>query len=291
MSVLKFINQDLRRRSFDRQPLQEAVFSHCDLRGCNFHQADLQGASFVACRLGPAPQRWTIAVLTLCIFAGLSGHAVSSMLFGALGTLAGDPAWPYVRALYGALEIAAVGVGAGVFAQSGKTMFSMLGFRSVAWIVPGAHCLTGLATGALLGFFYGGSFTDNNPVVAVVSAVISGLMGIGLAGIAEYRQIRLIPAGLQLMGAICTYGLAFGLWTIASAALTTGALLPGLGWGAIALGCVGIALKAIGWGVQALWLGCTTSFRQANLTGCTFMQTSLKNCDFREVQGRTLSSK
>ncbi|MGD1929477.1 MAG: pentapeptide repeat-containing protein [Leptolyngbyaceae cyanobacterium] len=52
---LSFINQDLRRRSFRLETLQNAHFVDCDLRGCDFYQADLRGATFYGVARGIWP--------------------------------------------------------------------------------------------------------------------------------------------------------------------------------------------------------------------------------------------
>lgn len=267
-SSRQFVKQVLHQRSFQRQDLRGAVFFECDLRGCNFQAANLQGAVFYTCRVGIAPQRLVIALTSLILGALAMFHAVSTMLLGSLGTVPGNAAWPYVLALYIALTIAATSSGL----QTLRLPFTSLTQR-----------LTGGATGALLGFFYGGIWTDNNPAIAVISAV-----GVGVLGLLLVRRwfAPLSATILSALGAIAAYGLAFGLWTTASSYLTTGIWGWGLTWGLVAWVYLGVALWNGGYSVRSLRQFATTSFRQANLTDCTFTQTDLRLCDLGESIGR-----
>ncbi|MEL7316320.1 MAG: pentapeptide repeat-containing protein [Cyanobacteria bacterium J06559_3] len=266
-STRQFINQDLRQRSFRRRNLRQAVFLGCDLRGCHFQGADLRGATFRDCRTGYAAVRLAIAILVLIGFAVLMFHAVSSMVFGAMGTLPGQPAWPYVLALYIVLAIAATSSGLQTF----RTPFAM----------PIRLC-TASANAALMGFFYGGSLMNNNPVSAVVGAVALGTLGLLVAG---WGRTTLVSASLALLSAIATYGFTWVVWTAASDYLTTGHWNQGLILGMLAAFSVGIALRSLtsSGRLASNWAG--TSFRGANLTGCGFISTRLRACDLAEVIG------
>ena len=260
-SARKFIKQDLRQRSFRRRNLRQAVFSECDLRGCHFQGADLRGASFTDCRTGYSTVRLAIATLLLWGLAALMFHAVSSMVFGAMGTLPGQPAWPYVLALYSVLAIVAVGSGV----QMLRTPIAIL-----------ARLCIGSANGALVGFFYGGSVMNNNPVSAVIGAVTLGILGLVLVG---WLRTSLVSASSALLGAIATYGFTWMVWIAASDHLTTGHWNRGLVLGCLAVLAIGITLRMLinSWQLVSSWAG--TSFRGANLTDCGFISTSLRGCD------------
>ncbi|MEM6436879.1 MAG: pentapeptide repeat-containing protein [Cyanobacteria bacterium P01_D01_bin.115] len=257
-----FINQDLRQRSFRQQTLQNAHFADCDLQGCDFSQADLRGATFVRCRTGYLAQRWAIAGLLLALLGALMFHAVSSLVFGTLGTLPGQAAWPYVVALHIALAIAAVG-----------TFLRRLSWRITVLAQP----LAGLAIAALMGFFYGGRLTDNNPTWALVGAISCGLLG-GL--IARLILTPLVASIVGLLGAIAAYGLAFLLWVSGSNLFTTGTWVSGLVIAAVAVVFVGVTFGNLWDGGRSLKSHAATSFRQADLRNCTFSATPVTDCDF-----------
>ena len=262
---LSFINQDLRRRSFRRQTLQNAHFADCDLRGCDFSQADLRGATFVRCRTGYLPQRWAIAGLVLALLGVLMFHAVSSLVFGALGTLPGQAAWPYIVALYIALAIAAV-----------STFLRRLFWRIAVLAQP----LAGLAIAALMGFFYGGRLTDNSPTWALVGAIAGGLGG---SLVTLFIRTLLMASIVGLLGAIAAYGLAFLLWVSGSNLFTTGTWGRGLVFAAVAVVLVGVTLGNLMDGMRSLKSHAATSFRQADLRNCTFSDTPVTGCDVTRV--------
>ncbi|MBE9139206.1 pentapeptide repeat-containing protein [Nodosilinea sp. LEGE 07088] len=260
-----FINQDLRRHSFRQQALQNGHFSDCDLRGCNFYQADLRGARFIRCRTGSSLRKIAIAGLPSAIGVAFMAHAVSSLVFGALGTLPGQAAWPYVVALYISLAIAAI--------SAALTTLSLPSPR-----LPQA--LAGLSTAALMGFFYGGRLTDNNPTVAITGAVGLGLLGCLVAG---RVQMPLVNAIVTLLGAIAAYGLAFLLWVSGSNLFTTGTWGRGVVIGIVAVLCVVVTVKSLIYGWRSLRHQAATSFRQADLRACTFQATDIAPCDLTQA--------
>ncbi|MEM6433402.1 MAG: hypothetical protein AAF773_06030 [Cyanobacteria bacterium P01_D01_bin.115] len=83
--------------------------------------------------------------------------------------------------------------------------------------------IAGLEIVALMGFFYGGRLTGNNPTVALVGAIAGGLLG-GLVTLLV--RTLLVAAIVGLLGAIAAYDLAFLLWVSGSNLLP---LVPGLG--------------------------------------------------------------
>lgn len=266
-SSRQFRQKALCQRSFQRQDLRGVVFWGCDLRGCRFQEADLRAGVFENCQVGIAPRRFVITLIVLLLGALVMFHAVSTMLLSSIGTLPGSAAWPYVLALYVALAIAASG--------SGLQTLQL----PVAHL---AECFTGGATGALIGFFYGGTWTGNNSIVATISAVGMGFLGLLIA---HQGDSPLIAAILGTLGAIAAYGLTFGLWTVASSYLTTGGWGLGLAWGLVAVFYLGVTVISGGYSVRSLRQFATTSFRKANLTNCTFIQTDLSQCDLRDSIG------
>lgn len=256
-SPVNFTHKNLRGRNFRNQQLEKAYFAGCDLRGCDFFRANLRGALFTGCRTGYSPEKLTIGAVTLILATGLMFHAVSSFVFGAVGILPNHPAWLYVLALYVTLGLATLG--------TGWQSVSMTGERF-------ACILTGITTGALMGFFYGGQWTDNNPQIAIGGATLIG--GVGLM-VASRRHRALSRAVLGGMGAIAAYGFTFLLWAEGSSLVTTGTWGRGLGLMLIALTGIGVTLRSITCSWRWLKTYGHTSFRQADLTACTFIDTDL----------------
>ena len=86
-----------------------------------------------------------------------------------------------------------------------------------------------------------------------------------------------------ILGAIAAYGYAFWTWTIGSSLFTTGHGTLGLAWAAIALVAIGITLRSLWHGGRSLQRFSVTSFRSANLTGCTFPKTDVTHCDLTDA--------
>lgn len=261
---LSFINQDLRRQRFRGRSLQHAQFQQCDLRGCDFFQADLQGAKFENCRVGRRGT-WAIVLFLIVPLAVLLFHAVSSLLFASLGTLPGDPAWAYVRILSTVLMVATLSAGV----------------QTLPWPLAKVARLTlGIAVAVLMGFFYVGRWADNSVTFAIGGAIALGLLG----GILTWRwQISAVEAILEILGAIAAYGYAFWTWTTGSSLFTTGNWLLGLVWAAIALVAMGITLQSLWQGGRSLQHCARTSFRRANLRGCTFLAMDMTYCDLTDA--------
>lgn len=260
---VKFSHQDLSRQAFRGQSLQGATFDHCNLRGGNFQGADLQGARFIACHMGYSLRRWAIAAGLMVGVGGLQLYAVSMMVLGGLGVLPGAAAWPYIVVLKVVLAIATAS------AAFYTTRFSRS--RPIGSLI-------GLANGALGGFFYSGIVTDENPLAAICGAVLFGMGGAWMA----YRfHGRHLPRALGLTaGAIAAYGFAFSLWTTASSYLTVGLWGWGIPWAVLSLISVGITLRCTVKAIASARDAAGTSFCRANLTGCRFIETDLRQCSF-----------
>jgi hypothetical protein len=162
-SLPNFANQDLRNRSFKGQNLNGADFSASDIRGCDFSYALLRGANFEGVRAGQSLKQ-LITLIGVVVVALLAVDAFSQMIFGVLGRAAAEGGWSFVVAFYISLAIAGTFCGARVI--TGRRSIA----RRVVTIVSGA------ASGALLGFFYAGSTTKNNPKMAIAGAVVGGLV-------------------------------------------------------------------------------------------------------------------
>jgi hypothetical protein len=216
---MDFSHQDLRDRSFKGQDLTNANFQGADLRGCDFSHAQLTGANFQNIRTGRTLKQVLPFLLLFLIVALPLFDAVSRLIFAALGQTPEDSGWTYVLVLYGVLGIAGIDE-----SPSPRSRVSQRNPTSKTWWVNIASTLGNLfrllsaaASGALVGFFYGGSWTQNDPRFATIGAIACGL----LAAIVSFWKHPGAAIALTTARAIARYGLAFLLAAIALNHLST----------------------------------------------------------------------
>jgi len=93
-------------------------------------------------------------------------------------------------------------------------------------------------SGVLLGFYYGGTYTDNNSQAAVISAIAVGIV---FNLLNYYRRQAVYLAAIVIAG-VCAYGFAL-IRGIAAINLIAGSLLiPGIIWGSVCLIYLGLAV-------------------------------------------------
>ncbi|MBD1869850.1 pentapeptide repeat-containing protein [Cyanobacteria bacterium FACHB-471] len=256
---LNFANQDLRNRSFKGKSLNGANFSSANIRGCDFSNALLREANFVQVRAGQPLNRLMLLGTVALLLAGLAIHAFSLMIFGVLGRTAAESAWSYAIALHASLGLA--GAGAAVLTLEGlKPIVKRLSMTT-----------SGSATGALLGFFYVGSLTDQDPQIATIAAAIASL------------SVALLTFRVQHQAFVMA--IAFLASAIASAFLSAHHILMGLIWCALSLSYVVITLSTLIGSLKAARRSFRTSFRNADLTNAKFTGSQLRNVDFSGAIG------
>ncbi len=180
--------------------------------------------------MGFNPRKFIPLVLVGVVVVGVTGDAVSRMIFGALGQTPAHPAWPYVLVLYTSLAIAG----------AGSAVRSMTATTSMAGRV--ATILSGTASGALLAFYYAGTATDNNPQIASLAAVVGAVT----MAIAIFRfHHRLLTIMVAAAGAVTGYGFAFLAGMTASAGLSTPNLVWGVIWATLSLGYIGLTILSL----------------------------------------------
>jgi uncharacterized protein YjbI with pentapeptide repeats len=243
--------------------LRDADFSGADLRGCNFRNTGLSGATFNFARMGRSGFQTALRLtITLGVAAAMT-DVVSQLVFGGLGKTWEDSAWPYVILLQG--------VSAGIGVSAAFSFFAKRPWRQFAqWIA-------GLLNGALIGFFYGGYFSNANPLNAVFGA-IAGLVTMGLLLRVAGHQPWL-KLGIGAASAIATYGFTFfvAMWAIAAWTTANGLLAVGLSiLGLSALWLCGYQLIKLFTDIQTLP---GTFFRGADLENVNFEGTILKHTD------------
>lgn len=262
-SQCNFAGQNLRNRSFARQDLSGADFSGADLRGCNFRKAGLAGANFNRAQLGCSGFQQLVRIgLTVCV-AIVMTDVVSRLVFGGLGKTWEDPTWPLVVLLQSVL------VGAGL--TSTAAFLTQHPRRYLA------QWCAGLLNGALVGFCYGGYFTNSNPAKATFGAII-GIFVVAVliqcVGPQPWVMLCIWTASM-----IALYGFTFFVAMWAIAAWGTAHYLLAFGLSVVGLGVLWLT------GYQLLQLLVTlktlpgTFFQGSDLTNATFEDVVLKQTD------------
>lgn len=224
-----FSHQDCRDRSFRRQNLRQASFEGADVRGCDFRGANLTDVTFKNAKLGRTRRHMMVVAITVIPLVLCAFHAFSHMFFGGLGTIRQDPAWGFVLALQVSLALAGGMTGL-------QSVWQKTSVAVPQWVQVATAMLGMMAICALIGFFYGGDLSENNPQVAIASAVGFGLIGLIIgSGIGP----RWLTAGLTMVGAIAAYGF------LLTAGITASTLLHGqdYAWGFLWLGVSALYLK------------------------------------------------
>ncbi|MEM6426761.1 MAG: hypothetical protein AAF728_16630 [Cyanobacteria bacterium P01_D01_bin.128] len=193
-----------------------------------------------------------ISVAIALVWAAGMFHSTSTLIFAAMGTLPGQTAYPYWIALQRALAIATLS--AALHGDRNKRNGNERnGDERNGDAQTGGDqnpaLLAAATTSALMGFFYGGRLTGNNPQFAIAGAAGLGLLGLGIAYQLRHGAIK---AAIALNSAIAAYGFAFVMWTSGSNGVTAGRWLPGLPLWGTALVAIAITLKSLSQAVRAL---------------------------------------
>ncbi|NES21956.1 MAG: hypothetical protein F6K41_24275 [Symploca sp. SIO3E6] len=178
----------------------------------------------------PIPKQLIPLLLIAGVVAWLAVNAFSSMIFGSLGTTAADPAWSYVVAL--GISLAIAGASCGIRVKIGSK--SMVG-RFVTTI-------SGTASSALLGFYYGGTITNNNPQIAIASAVFGGIV---IASAIIFVRRKFVAVAVTVVGTVASYGFAFFVASIAIAYLSVQKFLAGVIWGSLSVGYIWLTINSL----------------------------------------------
>lgn len=268
---LDFSNQNLKNRSFKGQNLNGANFSFSDIRGCNFSYTSLREANFDNVKAGQTPRAFlsliTIAFITTIIFF----HAVSQMVFGVIERTPESPVWVYAIALLISLAITGIA----------STLMSLANQKSIYHRI--FTIISGAASGAILGFFYGGTAAGGkNPQIAIASAILVAL----IMTISSFLFKRgFIAITLSVGGTVANYGFAFLVGTRAIAFLSTQNFIWGFCLSFLSLTYIGLTIISLRYTYKEISNYSVTSFQGSNLTNATFNNAKLGFSDFNEAIG------
>jgi hypothetical protein len=263
---LNYSNQDLRNRSFKGQNLNDANFSASDVRGCDFSNTSLRGANFENIKAGQTTKIFSSLIAVTFITTIIVFHGVSQMMFGVIERTPESPVWVYGIALSISLAIAGI-ASAAMSLLKRKSIF-----KRITTIISGA------SSGAILGFFYGGTAAGGkNPQVAIASAVIGALI---VAVSSFYFKKGFMLIALSVAGTIYSYGFGFLVGTRAIAFLSTYNFIWGFGLSILSLTYIGFTLLSLRYTIKQITTPRATSFRNSDITNANFNNAKLGFSDF-----------
>ena len=153
----------------------------------------------------------SVIKIILTIFLSiLAIDAVATMVFGSLGNTSESAEWNYILILYVFLAV----LGASV---------TVYRFTKIQFIIT---ILLPILSLALLGFYYGGSLTNNNSQIAIITALISGTIGVFIS----IKKNKIILEIITPVATIAAYGFAFYAGTNAIALFTVSRLFSAILW-------------------------------------------------------------
>jgi uncharacterized protein YjbI with pentapeptide repeats len=258
--VNNFSKQVLCNRSFRGQVLNGADFGGADVRGCNFRNAQLEGANFIGAKIGVSRRQIGVlsgAAIAICLIVG---DVVTRLILGTQGQIPGSGSWPFVLLLYGVLSAAGI---AGAIART-QPPTSKVGRL--------AGTISAILSGALLGFFYGGTATNNNSQAALASMAIGGVL---MFFVSSRMRHQFAKIAIAAAGSVATYGGAFLFSATASAFLHAQKLFLGTFLGLLSLLYLWFAFLSFSAIVREIANAEGTSFRGANLTDAKFDRTDI----------------
>lgn len=177
--------------------------------------------------------KYFLMIALVLIVSVLAVDAIANMLFGSLGKTPESSDWNYILALY--IFLASLGTIALVanLEKSKLKVFQIL--QAIAKI------LSVTLSCALIGFYYGGSLTNNNLQVAIWVALALAVFGT----IFSLRQNQMIFAAIAPIHIISAYAFAYYAGTKAIALFYGSRLLGGILWGLICLAYLGATMLNI----------------------------------------------
>lgn len=161
-----------------------------------------------------ATSRKQITILSAVSIATclIVGDALTRLILGAQGQIPESRGWSFVLLLYGVLSVA--GCACAIASKQPKT----------SKLARFAGTISAVLSGALLGFFYAGTATNNNSTAALAGMIFGG----GLMLVISLRvRWQIVKVAIASAGSVSTYGAAFLFSATASAFLSTGQLFWG----------------------------------------------------------------
>ncbi|AKG21881.1 pentapeptide repeat-containing protein [Calothrix sp. 336/3] len=253
MSSHNFSHQNLSHRSFQGQNLDEADFSYADIRGCNFNYASLRGANFEGAKIGQTIWDLLLALLVAIAILISAFHAISQMVFGVINRTPSDPVWNFAIVLVISLLLSGIILPIGEIYLRQNSILNRIIFS-----------ISASASGALMGFYYGGIATgERNPQLAVLTAVV---LAIVMGGVSFYLIRGIFPIMINTIAAVSGYGLTFLLSAQVGIYLSSNNLVTGIIYVILFILSFKYTFTSLNLLISKIFTYKTTSFCGADLT-------------------------
>lgn len=159
--------------------------------------------------------KYFIKIILTVLISILAFNAIANMLFGSLGNTSESESWNYILTLYIFLAI----------------LGATIAFQDFKILNPFTNIVSGILSSALLGFYYGGSMTDNNSTVAIISGLLLVIVTIFLS----IRKNPIIVGIFTPVTTIAAYGFAFYTGTNMISLLIASRFSDAIFWGIVCL--------------------------------------------------------
>jgi hypothetical protein len=140
------------------------------------------------------------------------GDVLTRLILGTQGQIPGSRSWSFVLLLYGVLSVA--GCACAIASKQSKT----------SKLARLAGTISAVLSGALLGFFYAGTATNNNSTAALAGMVFGGLI---MFFVNLWVRWQIVKVAISSAGSVSTYGAAFLFSATASTFMSTDRLFWG----------------------------------------------------------------
>lgn len=170
--------------------------------------------------------QFILSIIVTILSIILAFNTIMPMVLSSLGKTPESRGWYYVVVLY--IFLGMIGL---LKAIASITRKSSLMRRNL-------NQITVILSFALLGFYYGGINTDNNPQIAITSAIALGIIG----GIISWQGNQLLAIVMAPIAIVAAYGFAFYTGLQAIELYTVSQLRQSIFWAGISLLYIGLTL-------------------------------------------------
>jgi len=158
------------------------------------------------------------------------------MMFASLGQTSGSKGWGYILTLQ--IVLATIGM-TGCLSHVAKKSAAIQKF---------CHFVLTILCGVLLGFYYGGVYTDNNSQAAVIMAIAMSIIFYLL----DRWQPRIASAMAMTIASVCAYGFALMRGVAAINLIASSLFVTGIIWACICFIYLGLTANNLAISFQTI---------------------------------------
>lgn len=195
--------------------------------------------------------------IAVCLIVG---DVVTRLILGTQGQISESRSWSFVLLLYGVLSVA--GCACAIASQQPKT----------SKLARFAGTISAILSGALLGFFYTGTATNNNSTAALAGMVFGGWI---MFFVNLRVRWQIVKVAIASAGSVSTYGAAFLFSATASTFLSSGQLFWGGFFSLVSVLYFWFACVSFAATIREIVNAEGSSFRGANFTDVKFDRTDI----------------